>query len=182
VGRKFGLLVIPTFVSHRNIIAYCNRPFATVSEMNKALIDNWNKVVRKGDKVIMNGDFALSGKDKIIEIGQQLNGHKTLVLGNHDGASLKTYYDAGFEMVSKYPIVVGEFFIVSHMPQYIQENGVYANIFAHVHTNPMYKSVSSRSFCVSAERINYTPISFEIIKKQMEDYKDVEKEEDKEFL
>lgn len=130
----------------------------------------------------MNGDFALSGKDKIIEIGQQLNGRKTLVLGNHDGASLKTYYDAGFEMVSKYPIVVGEFFIVSHMPQYIQENGVYANIFAHVHTNPMYKSVSSRSFCVSAERINYTPISFEIIKKQMENYKDVEKEEDKEFL
>ena len=47
--------------------------------MNKALIDNWNKVVRKEDKVIMNGDFALSGKDKIIEIGQQLNGRKTLI-------------------------------------------------------------------------------------------------------
>ena len=83
--------------NHRMIIPYCNRPFATVSEMNKTLIDNWNKVVRKEDKVIMNGDFALSGKDKIIEIGQQLNGRKTLVLGNHDGASLKTYYEAGFE-------------------------------------------------------------------------------------
>ena len=52
-------------------------------------------------------------------------GARHLFLGNHDGASLKTYYDAGFEMVSKYPIVVEEFFIVSHMPQYIQENGVY---------------------------------------------------------
>lgn len=177
MGKKFGLLAIPTFVSHRNIIAYCNRPFATVSEMNKALIDNWNKVVRKEDKVIMNGDFALSGKDKIIEIGQQLNGRKTLILGNHDGASLKTYYDAGFEMVSKYPIVVEEFFIVSHMPQYIQENGVYVNLFAHVHNNPAFKDVSARSFCTSAERINYTPILFEDIKAQIQAVCDKEGEE-----
>lgn len=132
--------------------------------MNKALIDNWNKVVRKDDKVIMNGDFALCGKDKIIQIGQQLNGRKTLILGNHEGASLKTYYDAGFEMVSKYPILVDEFFIVSHMPQYVQENGLYVNVFAHVHDNPAFKDVSARSFCTSAERINYTPIEFEDIK------------------
>ena len=81
--------------------------------MNKAMIDNWNKVVRKEDKVIMNGDFALCGKDMIIEIGQQLNGRKTLILGNHEGASLKTYYSAGFEMISKYPILVLNSFIVS---------------------------------------------------------------------
>ena len=167
MGKKFGLLAIPTFVSHRNIIEYCNRPFSTVSEMNKTLIDNWNKVVRKEDKVIMNGDFALSDKDKIIEIGQQLNGRKTLILGNHDGASLKTYYDAGFEMVSKYPIVVEEFFIVSHQPQFVQSNGVYANIFAHVHDNPEYTDCSAHSFCVSAERINYTPIEFNEILKRM---------------
>jgi calcineurin-like phosphoesterase family protein len=166
-----------THFNHRMIISYCDRPFATVSEMNEAMIDNWNKVVRKEDKVIMNGDFALSGKDKIIEIGQQLNGRKTLVLGNHDGASLKTYYDAGFEMVSKYPIVVEEFFIVSHKPQYTQENGVYVNIFAHVHGNPAFKDVSSRSFCTSAERINYTPILFEDIKAQIQAVCDKEREE-----
>lgn len=152
------------FVSHRNIISYCNRPFATVADMNKAMIDNWNKVVRKDDKVIMNGDFALCGKDMVIEIGQQLNGRKTLILGNHDGASLKTYYDAGFEMVSKYPILVDEFFIVSHMPQCAQENSLYVNVFAHVHDNPAFKDVSARGFCTSAERIGYTPIEFGEIK------------------
>lgn len=171
-----------THFCHSNIIKYCDRPFNSTEEMNEKLIENWNKVVGKQDRVFMMGDFALCGKEKIIEIGNRLKGKKILILGNHEGASLKTYYEAGFEMVSKYPILFNEFFILSHEPQYVQENGVYANIFAHVHTNPMYKSVSSRSFCVSAERINYTPISFEIIKKQMEDYKDVEKEEDKEFL
>jgi calcineurin-like phosphoesterase family protein len=153
-----------THFDHRNIISYCNRPFAMVADMNKVLVDNWNKVVRKEDKVIMNGDFALCGKERIIEIGLKLNGRKTLILGNHDGASLKTYYDAGFEMVSKYPILVDEFFIVSHMPQYVQENGLYVNVFAHVHDNPAFKDVSARSFCTSAERINYTPIEFEDIK------------------
>lgn len=85
------------------------------------------------------------------------------------GASLKTYYDAGFEMVLKYPILVDEFFIVSHMPQYVQENGVYVNVFAHVHNNPAFKDVSARGFCTSAERINYTPIEFKDIKARIEE-------------
>lgn len=71
----------------------------------------------------------------------------------------------GIEVI-EYPIVYSDFYIVSHKPLYISANGAYANIFAHVHDNPMYKTVSPRSFCVSAERINYTPISFnEIVEK-----------------
>lgn len=85
------------------------------------------------------------------------------------GKRLKTYYDAGFEMVSKYPIVVEEFFIVSHQLQFVQPNGVYTNIFAHVHDNPEYMDCSARSFCVSAERINYTPIEFNEIVRRMKD-------------
>ena len=72
----------------------------------------------------MNGDFALCGKDMVIEIGQQLNGRKTLILGNHEGASLKTYYGAGFEMISKYPILV-DGYLISHIPQ---ETSLYPNI------------------------------------------------------
>lgn len=158
-----------THFSHSNIIKYCNRPFRDVFEMNEAMIDNWNKVVRKEDKVIMNGDFALCGKDKIIEIGQRLNGCKTLILGNHDGASLKTYYEAGFEYVSKYPIIFEDFYIISHQPQFVQSNGVYANIYAHVHDSPEYTDCSSRSFCVSVKRINYTPIEFNEIIRRMKD-------------
>ncbi len=155
------------FVSHKNIIQYCNRPFDNIEEMNKTIIKNWNDIVSKNDTVFMLGDFALCGKDKIVEIGQKLNGKKTLVLGNHDRASLNTYYQAGFEYVSKYPIIFNDFFILSHEPQHISGNGLYANIFAHIHDNPIFSTVTPRSFCVSVERINYTPISFEKVLNKM---------------
>ena len=60
--------------------------------MNQVLIKNWNNTVKKEDRIFVLGDFCLSGKNKIIEIGKQLNGRKTLILGNHDSASIKTYY------------------------------------------------------------------------------------------
>ena len=160
-------LIGDTHFSHANIIKYCSRPYENTTHMNTELIRNWNLVVGAEDKVIVVGDFALTSKEQIIAIGNSLNGHKRLILGNHDKASLLTYYAAGFETISPYPIVLDEFFIVSHYPQFIERNGVFANIFAHVHDNPEYVGVSPRSFCVSVERINYTPIDFEDIKARM---------------
>ena len=163
-------LIGDTHFYHKNIIDYCGRPFSSVEEMNKTLIKNWNSVVKRDDKVIVVGDFALCGKDKIIEISQQLNGKKTLILGNHDRASIKAYYDAGFEFVSKYPIVLDDWYIISHHPKYTTENSLYANIYAHVHNDINYLDHTACSFCVSAERINYTPIEWEVIKERMKLY------------
>lgn len=143
---------------HSNIIKYCNRPFKSVEEMNKTLISNWNNIVKKDDEVIVVGDFALTNKNNIIDIGQKLNGKKTLVLGNHEGASLNTYYEAGFEIISKHPIFI-KGCIVSHEPLI---NSLYPNIHAHTHNT---KENDSFHFCVSVEKINYTPIDFEQIKK-----------------
>ena len=153
---------------HRNIIKYCNRPFMDVEDMTRKQISYWNSVVGKNDIVYVVGDFALCGKQKIIEIGKQLNGRKRLILGNHDQASIETYRQAGFEFVYNHPIVLDEFFVVSHEPMVgFSHSGPFALIFAHVHDNPAYTDCSARSFCVSAERICYEPIDFETIKAMM---------------
>lgn len=163
-------LIGDTHFSHRNIIKYCNRPFKDVDDMNEQLIKNWNEVVGANDIVYVVGDFALCGKNKIIEICQRLNGRKRLIMGNHDQASIETYRQAGFEFIYNHPIILDGFFVVSHEPMVgFSPSTPFANIFAHVHDNPAYTDCSARSFCVSAERIAYAPIEFEIVKKMMKE-------------
>ena len=160
---------------HQKIIGYCDRPFSSVEEMNEKLVKNWNAVVGKNDIVYVVGDHALTGRDNIIQITKKLNGRKRLILGNHDGASRQTYLDAGFEYIYNHPIILDDFYIISHQPQtYVQKNGLYANIFAHVHDDPAYVDCSSRTFCVSAERIGYRPIEFEVVKARMKEIEDKE--------
>lgn len=150
---------------HRNIIKYCNRPFDSIEEMNEQLINNWNSLVKKQDRIFCLGDFCLGGKDKIIEIGQRLNGRKILLFGNHDSAALKTYYEAGFETVSKYPIYLREYdAVLSHEP--IPKIHC-TNIHGHLHKKTVNDLeewkvlddwVLDRYKNISVDRTNYKPI------------------------
>ena len=48
-----------THFDHANIIRFCNRPFATVEEMNETLITNWNRKVHANDTVFIIGDMLI---------------------------------------------------------------------------------------------------------------------------
>lgn len=154
-----------THFGDSNIIRYENRPFSCTEEMDRAIIKNWNDKVSAEDKVFLAGDFSAYGFEKSREICRQLNGEKFLVMGNHDTENEQYYYKCGFSGVSRYPIIYENFWIISHDPLYINKNMPYANIFGHVHASPIYADFSEQSFCVSVERINYTPVEFDEIKK-----------------
>ena len=70
---------------------------------------------------------------------------------------------AGFEEVYDHPVIIKNFWILSHEPLYVNSNMPYANLFGHVHASPMIKTYSRQHYCVSVERIHYTPISFDQI-------------------
>ena len=150
---------------HANIIKYCNRPFSSVSEMDEALIDNWNKAVAKDDIVYVLGDFALAKIERIIEIGNRLHGNKKLILGNHDRSNESVYKRAGFSFVSRYPILIDNFIILSHAPlEFLNENCPFFNIHGHVHDDPAFVDMSKVSACVCVERTMYTPVDLEFLK------------------
>jgi len=165
VERTF--FIADTHFGDKSIISYENRPFENIFKMDKTIIDNWNSTVNDEDTVFLLGDFSSYGIEKNIQICSQLKGRKILVMGNHDTESEKYYFKCGFSSVSRYPIIYENFWILSHEPMYINSNMPYANIFGHVHNNPLYTDYSKQSFCASAERINYTPIEFNIIKKMI---------------
>lgn len=157
-----------THFGDSNIIKYENRPFSCTEEMDSTLIYNWNNTVSEEDKVFLVGDFSAYGFEKSREICQKLNGEKFLVMGNHDTENEQYYYECGFSGVSLYPIIYENFWIISHEPLYINRNMPYANIFGHVHANPLYKDVSEQSFCVSIERTDYRPVEFSEIKRRIQ--------------
>lgn len=156
-----------THFGDETIIKLENRPFTDVKHQTEELIKLWNSVVDKDDIVYVVGDFIKVGCENFhINKLCNLNGTKYLIKGNHDTAENDFYINnCGFKNVYEHPIILDEFWIVSHEPQYINKNFPYANIFAHVHNNPIYTTHSCRSYCVSAERTMFMPISFDEIKK-----------------
>ena len=147
------------------ILLYENRPFENVADMERVLIENWNSIVSPDDTVWHLGDFGACGHEK--EILSQLNGRVMLVKGNHDTETNEYYRNQGFAEVYDFPVLFQNFWLLSHEPLYMNVNMPYANIFGHIHANPMYKDFSAHHACVCVERTGYAPVQFDMIKKQM---------------
>jgi calcineurin-like phosphoesterase family protein len=133
--------------------------------MNETIINNWNKVVTNDDIVIHVGDFKFKIHNNDEDIMSILNGHKVLVTGNHDRGSASFFKRLGFnEVYRKENLYIGNF-IFSHKP--VKQTSLLLdkiNIHGHVHNTKWFR-YDLFHFNVSCEVINYTPISFDVIKK-----------------
>ena len=117
---------------HKNVITYCDRPWATVEEMNEALIKIWNDTVHPKDTVYCLGDLSMSPR-VMEEISAKLNGHKILVAGNHDRCfawngkprtrELIRYSAAGWEVHQTLDLELkdGTNILLSHLPYHDPE-------------------------------------------------------------
>lgn len=72
-----------THFGHANILRFCDRPFATIQEMDAAMIQKWNAKVHNNDTVFILGDMFFRSTN-VEEVLAQLKGKKRLVIGNHD--------------------------------------------------------------------------------------------------
>ncbi|TET59664.1 MAG: phosphoesterase [Candidatus Stahlbacteria bacterium] len=159
---------------HENIIKYCDRPFSSWEEMNKVMIERWNKTVGKGDIVVHLGDFSLGGPKDTVDVVNQLNGNIILIKGNHDRRT-KTFWEkrAGFERYFRNDIVVSNSIILSHRPRRIE--GV-INLHGHVHNN-LDKYYSEGCVNLSVDVWDYYPAHLDEIeilsKENKEDIKDL---------
>lgn len=69
---------------HQNIINFAYRPFSSVEEMNRGLIERWNSVVTDDDYVWILGDLVMGKRDETLPLVAELKGTKYLIPGNHD--------------------------------------------------------------------------------------------------
>ena len=114
-------------LGHRNIIKYCQRPYADVDTMNQDMIARHNGLVAGSDTVWVLGDVVMSSQ--FLPLVSRFNGRKILVPGNHDAAwrgtdkwrpeNVDKYLEAGFAEVihEPQPLRVGGIDVqLSHFP------------------------------------------------------------------
>lgn len=124
---------------HYNVIRFDNRPYNSVEEMDKALIDNWNGVVDKEDTVYILGDFCWQTEDRWYEILKQLKGNKVLIRGNHDLKHMSQQLRNMFQDIKDYKEVKdnGKRVILSHYPMPFYRgayNDGIIHLYGHIHT------------------------------------------------
>lgn len=90
----------------------------TIKEHDEALIKRLNSKVQSDDRLYILGDFGISSSAYIKSILSRLNGHKVLVMGNHDRHSPHHYLNMGFDSVC-YEMtlkIAGHFVRLRHHP------------------------------------------------------------------
>lgn len=158
---------------HENIIKYSNRPFKDVIEMNEMLVENHNKLVKPQDKYYCLGDvyFGKRGQGYL----KRLNGHKRLIIGNHDEGTDPELLD-NFDKITAWRMFPEFGLLLTHVPVY---SGAFVesthtegrrpkfskNVHGHLHTNTVKdqwgKNNDPRYVSACVEMINYTPINIE---------------------
>lgn len=133
--------------------------------MDEFMIDAWNSVVGKNDKVYYLGDFCIKRKD--LEVLSRLAGNKVLIRGNHDIYKMEEYAKYFRDIRGTHKL---DNYILSHYPIHPDSIARWAlcNIHGHTHYRNVLGADGSEDphyFNVSVENINYVPIDFEEIKR-----------------
>jgi calcineurin-like phosphoesterase family protein len=110
-------LTSDTHFGHKNVIGFCDRPFADLDEMHETLIKNFNKVVKPTDTIIFVGDITFLNTSKTKSIIDRINGTKIAVCGNHCPKP-NSLLNMGFALaVYKMELEVrGQKVLISHYP------------------------------------------------------------------
>ena len=137
-----NLYISDLHFGHKNVIAYDNRPFTSVEDHDRTLIERWNSKVNEDDTVYILGDLIWAKESAWPAILSQLKGHKVLIRGNHDprkfSAATKSYFD---DIKDYKEVKDGDRNVVlSHYPIPCFNRHYYGqyHLYGHVHTSFEY--------------------------------------------
>lgn len=157
---------------HKSIIEMSNRPFDSLEEMHRVLIQNWNAVVRPRDMVYILGDFLYKGTaDDANKILRKLRGEKFLVRGNHEKYLVQPDFDSSLYGWVKdyYEFKLNQQKVVLFHYPILEWNGYFQGaiqLYGHVHNNDSEKFaeiLGSRAINVGVDMNEFMPVSLEEI-------------------
>ena len=135
-----------THFGHKNLLLFERKAFATIEEHDEYIINAINKIIKPTDTLIHLGDVGN------VEMVRRLNGHKELILGNHDQRPIKEYLGY-FAKVHETPFYFKKNIMLSHEPHPVPEGVL--NVHGHLHGA---KLNSANHLNISAWCVGYKPI------------------------
>lgn len=166
-----------THFFHQNILGFTGsdgkpiRPgWASVEEMNEAMVDRWNAVVKPEDTVWHLGDVAFKVNERAADLDillGRLKGKKNMLLGNHDnlGSEILRKHFAKIELWKAFPKAG---FTCTHIPirlDMMRDTAV--NVHGHIHQNMM---TEKGYINVSVEVRDFTPVHMDQIIQEVADH------------
>lgn len=77
-------------LGHANIIRYCGRPFATLEEMDQAIVERLNASIKANDHLYFLGDFCMGSQARVLAYRRRIHCKKIFAVpGNHDKQARK---------------------------------------------------------------------------------------------
>ncbi len=77
-------------LGHKNILQFGQRDHADIEDMHIEMVKQWNTKVRKQNSIVyVLGDVCMDIED--MRWLDYMNGHKRLILGNHDQFDYNVY-------------------------------------------------------------------------------------------
>ena len=164
-------VISDTHFNHAAILTfkdYAGKPpreFDNVDQMNEAMFDNWNDVIKSTDTVYHLG-YVLFGPDKVEWLENnfaKLPGKKHLIMGNHDNPKFLAPF---FKSMMLWKDMSDKGLLLSHTPQHastLAETHRFGedpilNVHGHIHSNP---SPEGPYKCVCVEQTNFAPVNLE---------------------
>lgn len=165
-----------THFGHKKIISIGRgRPFETVEEHDEGLIENWNSIVKRGDRVYHNGDISFHKPEQTIKILRRLNGQIFVQKGNHDpedvlNTLLRENLIVGWRDIRDLQVGKGDdkqMIVMSHYPMVTWNRGHYGSWMLHGHSHGNLADDGNTRLDVGVDVWNYHPVSYEQIAQEM---------------
>ena len=176
MGELF--LTSDTHFAHSAEFLWAPRGFSSADEMNEAIIERWNSIVKPNDIVFHLGDITLTDTAKGLECFKRLNGQISVVWGNHDSPARQ-------ELIEKMPVItlgyahqlkVGKWtFYLSHYPTKVgnYDDTKYHKMWClcgHTHTQDKFLDMKDSCYHVEMDAHNCYPVNIEQIKEDIKQY------------
>ena len=168
--------------SHERDFIFKPRGFDNQNEMNNAIIENYNAIVKDDDDVYCLGDLMLNDNAEGMKCLNSLKGHIHIIRGNHDTSARIELYKSCPNVVevcdAKY-LSYGKYnFFLSHYPSLTSNcdddkplHKRLINLCGHLHTSDRFMDMDKGLiYHCEVDAHNNKPVSIEEILKDLKEY------------